>query len=122
MDFELQRRLDGAVHKCFGEHRNTVTEIHKMDSTTRKKSEQSQVCGSATVANGNQASKVSKVHWQEAFDSESGTRISELCQQSESTAGDCVVLRMRKAYSMSLRSMRWSLSGTRSLRAGARSH
>ena len=63
----------------------------------------------ATVANGSQASKVSKVHWQEAFDSESGTRISEPCQHSEST-GDCVVLRMRKAYSMSLRSMRWSLS------------
>jgi hypothetical protein len=33
MDFELQRRMDGAVHKCLGEQRNAVTEIQKMYST-----------------------------------------------------------------------------------------
>ena len=74
----------------------------------------------ATVANRNQTSKFSKVHWQVALDSEPGTRIREPCQHAKST-GDCVVRRMRKVYSMSLRSMRWSLSGTRSLRARRRS-
>jgi len=100
MDVELQRRIDGAVHKFLGKERNTVIEIQKMDFTNCRKSKSRRFVA-ATVANGNQASKVSKVHWQEAFDSESGTRISEPCQHSEST-GDCVVLRMRKAYSMSL--------------------
>ncbi len=69
-------------------------------STTRKKSN-SRKFVAATVANGSQASKVSKVHWQVALDSEPGTRIREPCQHSEST-GDCVVRRMRKACSMSL--------------------
>jgi hypothetical protein len=33
MDFELQRRMDGAVHKCLGKDPNAVTEIQKMYST-----------------------------------------------------------------------------------------
>ncbi len=58
----------------------------------------------ATVAHGSQASEFSKVHWQVGFDSVPGTRIREPCHncESESSAGDCVVLRMRKVYSMSL--------------------
>jgi hypothetical protein len=55
----------------------------------------------ATVANGSQASKLSKVHLQVGgFDSEPGTRISEPYPYSESESmGDCLVLWMRKVHS-----------------------
>ncbi len=47
--------------------------------------------------------RFSKVHWQVGFDSVPGTRIREPCHNFESeSTGDCVVLRMRKVYSMSL--------------------
>ena len=101
MDFELQRRMDGAVHKCLGEQRNAVTEIQKMYSTSLiARSRKSRKFVAATEANGNQASEFSKVHWQVGFDSVPGTRIREPCHncESESSAGDCVVLRMRKVY------------------------
>ena len=41
--------------------------------------------------------------------------------QSSKQSAICVIFVMRKACSMSLSSMLWSLSGTRSLRAGRRS-
>jgi hypothetical protein len=59
MDFELQRRMDGAVHKCLGEQRNTVIEIQKMYSTPLiARSRKSRKFVAATVTNGSQASKV----------------------------------------------------------------
>ncbi len=47
--------------------------------------------------------------------------LEQFNQSSKQMPFTSVIFVMRRACSMSLRSMRWSLSGTRSLRAGSRS-
>jgi hypothetical protein len=97
MDVELQRRIDGAVHKFLGKERNTVIEIQKMDFTNCRKSKSRRFVA-ATVANSNQASRFSKVHWEVGFD----TSTANLAQESASLAGTpsrwatAWVLRMRR--------------------------
>ena len=59
--------------KCLGKQRNTVIEIQKMGSINCKKSKSRKFVTAVTAVSRNQASNVSKVHWQVAFDSE-GTR------------------------------------------------
>jgi hypothetical protein len=117
MDFELQRRMDGAVHKCFGEQRNTVIEIHKMYSTP-------------LIARSRRVAGLWLLQWQTATKPPRSARytgrwpsIASLAQESASLASTPSRRRLRGPADEEgiFYVTAWSLSGTRTLRAGRRS-